>query len=221
MQHYAAKMLAAVSGMGTMQAYIVDDDPLARRTVTRLLSTADIDCETFGSAAEFLSVLDTLDFGCVLLDIDMPGESGLDALAEVLRRQPVFPVVMLSGSTHVDDAIASFRQGALHFLRKPYRREELLAVLTEAERVGIERLAAFERQAKARSIHLTTREREVLVAMAEGQQSKQIAWTLKLSIRTVEMHRSNILTKLSARNASQAVAIARSLDLIPQAKTAA
>lgn len=204
-----------------MRVYIIDDDPLARRTLSRLLATSNIESDSFGSASAFIAALDTLDYGCVLLDIDMPGESGLDALAAILSRKPPLPVVMASGSSQVEDAITAFHRGALYFLRKPYRRDELLDALDKATRVGLERLQEHARLAHAERIHLTTREKEVLEAMANGQQSKQIAWGLGLSIRTVEMHRSNLLTKLSARNASQAVAVARSLDLLSEPKAAA
>ena len=128
---------------------------------------------------------------------------------------------MVSGSTRVDDAITSFRRGAIHFLRKPFGCEELVATLREAWSIGADRKAAYERRALAQQIRLTPREREVLEGMAEGAQSKVIAWRLGLSIRTVDMHRANILAKLSARNASQAVAIARELDLLARPRSAA
>jgi two-component system response regulator FixJ len=121
---------------------------------------------------------------------------------------------MVSGSAEVDDAIVAFRRGAIHFLRKPFRRDALLLVLSEVEQIVYERMADYARRQNASSITLTPREREVLEAMANGEQSKVIAWKLGLSTRTVEMHRSNILAKLHARNASQAVAIARELGLI-------
>ncbi|PSO09539.1 hypothetical protein C7E20_22095 [Sphingobium sp. AEW4] len=113
----------------------------------------------------------------------------------------------------MDDAITAFRRGAIHFLRKPFRRDDLRAVLSEARKVGVKRIAAYELQARVMQVKLTGRETQVLDAMAGGLQSKMIAWKLGLSIRTVDMHRSNILAKLSARNSSQAVAIARGLGL--------
>lgn len=205
----------------TMRAYIVDDDLMVRRVVSRLLASAGIDHDTFDSATAFLAELDSLDFGCVLLDINMPETNGLDILSEILIRRPHFPVIMVSGSTNVDDAIEAFRRGAIHFLRKPYRRQELLNALEEASVIGAARLDAYNRQRLASTIRLSTREHQVLEAIADGKQSKQIAWSLNLSIRTVEMHRSNLLAKMSAGTASQAVAIARSLSLLSNPKVAA
>jgi two-component system response regulator FixJ len=197
-----------------LQVYIVDDDPLMRGTLKLMLSVEGISSVGFETPGSFLDRLGDLPFGCVLLDIDMPGLDGLEVLEELTRQRPLFPVIMSSGTTNVNHAITAFRRGAIHFLRKPYSRDDLVAVLDEALTIGSARLEAENRQTQAKSIRLTTREREVLTAMTEGLQTKNIAWKLHLSIRTVDMHRSNILAKLSARNASQAVAIARGLDLL-------
>jgi two-component system response regulator FixJ len=202
-----------------MRVYLVDDDPLVRRMVPRMLNGEEIECEVFATAAEFLERLDALPFGCVLLDICMPDDDGLDVLSQVLARRP-FPVVMASGSTEVDDAITSFRRGAVHFLRKPFDRRTLLATLAEAEAVGMARQSEAERREQASRIRLTQREREVLEGTAEGRPSKTIAWQLGVSVRTVEMHRSHILAKLKAANATHAVAIARTLELLPPARAA-
>lgn len=204
-----------------MQVYVVDNDPLICRTLARMLQCDGIAVRTFPGAAAFLDELDSLKFGCVMLDISMPDHSGLDVLSTILREKPPWPVIMVSGSTAVDDAITSFRRGAIHFLRKPFRLEELRSALDEASKIGADRLAAHERQMRARQVHLTGRERQILSAMADGLQTKMIAWQLELSVRTVDMHRSNILAKLSARNAVEAVAVARNLELLTQVQTAA
>jgi two-component system response regulator FixJ len=204
---------------GGIRVYIVDDDAKIRTMVGRMLACAGRESQEFASATAFLQALPTLPPGCVLLDINMPDESGLAVLTR-LERLPL-PVIMVSGSPDVGDAITAFRRGAVHFVRKPFRRAALLDALTEAQAVLSARQAEIARRAAAERIHLTPREREVLGAMAEGRQSKAIAWQLGLSIRTVEMHRSNLLAKFGATNATQAVATARMLDLLPQAVAAA
>lgn len=203
-----------------MRLYIVDDDPLARRLVRRMLAGSAAECEEFGTAADFLGALDTLPFGCVLLDVQMPGHDGLEILAHVQSRRPL-PVIMASGSVDMDDAITAFRRGAVHFLRKPFTLSALQAALDEAEAAGLARMATTQRQERASRIRLTPRELQVLETMASGQQSKLAAWRLGLSVRTVEMHRSNVLTKLGATNASQAAALARELQLLPAGEATA
>jgi two-component system response regulator FixJ len=190
--------------------YIVDDDQAVARTVGRAAATIGFTPQTFGSAADFLKKLGELEGGCVLLDIRMPGMDGLELLEQLRERRPGWPVVMLTGHAEVGAAVRSFRSGAVHFLSKPFRKSELLDALKEAAEIGRrrQRLAASRQQVEALE-KLSKREQEVLAAIADGKQSKMIAWELGISVRTVDLHRSNILAKLCARNTSQAVAIAR------------
>ncbi|WP_281253111.1 response regulator transcription factor [Sphingomonas spermidinifaciens] len=197
-----------------MHIYLVDDDPLARRMARRMLIGTDAECIEFDSGASFLDRLEALETGCVLLDIDMPGRNGLEVLHEVAMRK-AWPVVIVSGSNRVDDAIRAFRQGAVHFLRKPFRRADLVQTLGEAVAREAERQRAVAKQAEAARIRLSKRETEVLHAMSAGHQTKAIAWALGLSLRTVEMHRSNLMKKMKARNSTQAISIARTYALIP------
>jgi two-component system, LuxR family, response regulator FixJ len=200
-------------------AYVVDDDPAVARTVARTARSIGFDVRTFGSAAEIVEVLDQLGQGCVVLDIRMPGTSGLELLRILSERRPSWPVIMLTAYAEVGSAIEAFRAGAIHFLRKPFTRTQLVDALQEAAEVGMHRVRhAVEPGQLAALRRLTPRERQVLDALADGQQSKAIAWKLGISIRTVELHRSNILAKLSARNTSQAVAIAKmaGIDRMPQ-----
>lgn len=190
--------------------HIVDDDPAVARTVARTAESIGFEARTFGSPAEFLDALDGLEPGCVCLDIRMPGMSGIDLLKVLTGKRPDWPVIMLTGYAEVGSAVEAFRSGAIHFLRKPFQRQELLSALQEAAGVGRRRLAQAVDQRQLEALQkLTERERQVLEAIGQGLQSKQIAWNLGISVRTVDLHRSNILAKLSARNTSQAVAIAR------------
>ena len=190
--------------------HIVDDDAAVARTVARTAESIGFETRLFGSPAEFLEALDRLEPGCVCLDIRMPGMSGIDLLKVLTNKRPDWPVIMLTGYAEVGSAVEAFRSGAIHFLRKPFKRQELLGALREAAELGRRRLAqAVDRQQLQALQTLTERERQVLDAIGHGLQSKQIAWNLGISVRTVDLHRSNILAKLSARNTSQAVAIAK------------
>jgi len=190
--------------------YIVDDDPAVARIVARTARSIGLEPRVFASPADLLEVLDDLEPGSLCLDIRMPGMSGIELLRILSERRPDWPVIMLTGHADVGAAVEAFRSGAIHFLRKPFAREELEAALEEAAEVGRRRLkqAIDPRQIEALG-RLTARERQILDAIAGGRQSKQIAFELGISVRTVDLHRSNILAKLEARNTSQAVAIAR------------
>jgi two-component system response regulator FixJ len=193
-----------------LNLYIVDDDLAVARTIARAAAAAGFAATIFDSADGFLDEIDELEPGSILLDIRMPGMSGLELLDRLKEKRPDWPVVMLTGHAEVGAAVQSFRSGAVHFLSKPFGRAELIETLKEAAEIGRQRarLAGSREQAQALE-KLSNREREVLAAIAEGKPSKTIAWELGISVRTVDLHRSNILAKLSARNTSQAVAIAK------------
>lgn len=197
-----------------MEMYIVDDDLAIQRTLHRALANCGHQARAFSSAKQFLAALPTLPFGCLLLDITMPGMDGIGVL-EAMAELPIpFPTIIISGSIEVDHPIRAFRLGAVNFLRKPYRLTELKAALAEAKQLGHARREQFLRRKQASSVNLTAREKEVLTGMADGHLSKMIAFNLGLSIRTVEMHRAHVMAKLSARNSSQAVSKARELQLV-------
>jgi two-component system response regulator FixJ len=193
--------------------HIVDDDEAVARTVARTARSIGFETRQFASPAGFLGSLDELEPGIICLDIKMPGMSGIELLKLLLKKQIDWPVIMLSGFAEVGSTIEAFRSGAVHFLRKPFKQAELVAALTEAAEIGRRRLshAVDPRQLEALK-RLTQRERQVLEEIARGLQSKEVAWKLGISVRTVDVHRSNILAKLSARTTSQAVAIVRAAD---------
>ena len=196
-----------------MKIYVLDDDPAMCRALARMLTDGNNAVSAFTDPSALCAAIEVRPPDILLLDIRMDGTNGLDLLAELATANPAMPIVMISGTTEVDDAIAAFRRGAVQFLRKPFRRSELAAALADAARVGAERAELLARARQAAAIKLSKREREVLASMTEGLQSKVIAHQLGISLRTVDMHRANIFSKLSARNAMHAVAIARQLNL--------
>ncbi len=190
--------------------YVVDDEPAVARTIARTIKSGGFESRMFNSPAEFLDALDDLEPGLVCLDVKMPEISGIELLKILTKRRPEWPVIMLTGHAEVGSTIEAFRSGAIHFLRKPFQKDMLLEALEEAAQVAKSRQnrKVDEKQLVALQ-RLTSREREILDEIAAGLHSKEIAWKLGISIRTVDVHRSNILSKLSAKNTSQAVAIAR------------
>ena len=192
------------------RAYIVDDDSALRRTMTRMLAGEGISVEEFDTAESFLEGYSNRPIGCVLLDIQLPGLDGMQLLERVANLAPANPIIMVSGFGDIPSAVRAVRTGALDFLQKPFRKEQLLDVLEKA-------FAKVEAAAlEDRDLHsLTPRERDVLVAFREGAPNKVAAAALGLSPRTVEMHRARIFRKLSVTNLAQALMRARDGGLIP------
>jgi two-component system response regulator FixJ len=200
--------------MGSFPVYVVEDDELARKLIARQLENLGRECSMFEHATAFLGQAAELDPGIVVLDLRLPGMSGLDLLDQMAGDAAQFAVIVYSASSEVSDAIGAFRRGVIDFLRKPSTPEELGRVLGAGDAYLKERKEELRRRSLAESIKLTAREKEVLDALAAGKQSKTIAFELDISIRTVEMHRANVVSKLQARGTTHALAKAKELGLI-------
>ena len=193
----------------TCRTYIVDDDPGLRRTIARVLTRAGFDVEEFDSAEELLADYSKRPPGCILLDVRMPGMNGLDLLEVITTRPPANPVIMLSGHADVPSAVRAVKAGALDFLQKPFKQDQLLTAVARACQ-QIEKQVALSGDIEA----LTPREREVLQSFSDGAPNKVVAARLSLSPRTVEMHRARIFRKLDVSNLPQALFRARDARLI-------
>ena len=184
---------------------IVDDDASFLTSVARMLRASGFTVKTFSSAAEFLALPELDVPGCVLVDLQMPGLSGLDlqeALAEEGHR---LPVIFLSGHGDIPTTVRAMRRGAEDFLTKRAPKEDLLCAVKRAldrdalERSGRKRLEAL----RARLSLLTPREREVLKHVVQGKLNKQIAFDLGIHERTVKFHRTSITTKLGLQSTAE------------------
>lgn len=190
-------------------AYIVEDDPALRRTIARMLSSAEVVSEEFSNAEEFLAGYSKRPPGCVLLDVRLPGMDGLELLDQISQLPPANPIIMLSGFGDIPSAVRAVQTGALDFLQKPFAKEQLLSVIEKC----FEKIQAQE-TANGRVAELTPRERDVLVAFSDGAPNKVVAARLDLSPRTVEMHRARIFRKLGVANLPQALSHARQARII-------
>jgi len=187
--------------------YIIDDDDAVRRSLRLLVKSVGLRTETFSSAQEFLEVYDVNQPGCLVLDVRMPGMSGLELQDRLNAADKWIPIIFITGHGDVPMAVQAMRKGAVEFLQKPFRDQELverinLALQQDAER----RNAVIERdQLTKRLDSLTPREREVLDAIVDGHANKAIAIDLDVSQRTVEVHRARVMGKMQARSVAQLV----------------
>ncbi len=196
-------------------AYVVDDEPTVRRSLALLLRSADFAVQDFDCGEAFLCAAAALPFGCVLLDLRMPGMDGLAVQREMAVRGIKLPVVVVTAHGDVALAVQAMKAGACDFIEKPYDAEViLLAAEAALTRGGEERARARDAaDAASRVAALTPREAEVLHGLVAGRSNKVIAFDLGVSSRTVEIHRANLMTKLGARSLSEAVRIALSAGL--------
>jgi two-component system response regulator FixJ len=187
--------------------YVVDDDSGVRSSIRILLKSVGINTTTFASAREFLAAYDHSQPGCLILDIRMPGMSGMDLQLELNRLGAVLPIMFITGHGDVPMAVEAMQQGAFDFLQKPFRDQDLIQRIQRAlERDESHRAALRQTDAiKMRLASLTPREREVLDLLADGKQNKVMAAELGLSQRTVEIHRANVMDKMQARSVAQLV----------------
>ena len=205
-----------------LTVYVIDDDSSLRTMISRMIAESpDFSSHPFGSAADFLDGLDGLKPGCILLDLRMPDMDGFTLMQTLRDRGVDWPVIVMTGAGDVPVAVQSMKLGAVEFLEKPIRLDPLLETLERAAGLLDERLQAGERhrQAKARVEQLTGRELEVLQGRLSGQSNKELAQSLGISLRTVEMHRGNMMDRLGVASLAQAVALALEAGVRPPANT--
>jgi len=187
--------------------YVVEDDELVRKLIIAVVKAVGLECEPCANAEEFLDNFDMNRTGCLVLDIFMPGMSGLELQNELNRRGAVIPVIFVTGNNHVPDVVAAMRQGAFNYLLKPFADIELLTNVRRAlayDRQNRQTLAQMDR-IRERIASLTPREREVLELLARGCANKTMAHEMRLSERTVELHRSRVMEKMGADSVAQLV----------------
>jgi len=199
---------------GPASVFVVDDDAPVRDAISLLLESVDIPHECFDSAQTFLSSYEPGSRGCLVLDIRMPGMSGLELQEHLLKQHDPLPIIFITGHGDIPMAVEAMKKGAVDFIRKPFRDQELLDRIQEALSHDAEHRAqqADLDAIRAREASLTPREREVFARVAEGQANKVVAIDLGISERTVEIHRSQVMQKMQARNLADLVRMQIRLD---------
>jgi FixJ family two-component response regulator len=193
--------------------YVVDDDRAVRDSLSLLLRSAGIVSETFDSAAAFLAGFRPERIGCLVADVRMPGMTGLELQQELNARSVGIPIIFITGHGDVPMAVNAMKAGAVDFLTKPFRNQDLMDRIEKA--LGSAR-AGFRdheklREARARQVTLTPREVEVMGLVVSGLANKVIAMDLGVSQRTVELHRSRVMQKMGVRSLAELVRLAESL----------
>jgi FixJ family two-component response regulator len=180
--------------------FIVDDELSILHALTRILKQAGLNTKTFVSAEEFLAEYDPGQQGCLLLDIFMPGMTGLELQKALNERRSKIPVIILTGYGSVGMAVDAIKGGAIDFIEKPFENEQLLDSVWRAIEIDARNRYIFQLHARTilRLEKLTAREREVMKLMVEGKSSKAIACLFGMSVRTCELHRARVMAKMEA-----------------------
>ena len=183
--------------------FVVDDDEAVRDSLCLVLSTNGFACRMFENAEAFLDSWKMDWRGVVLLDLKMPGLDGLELQQKLIEQNCPLPIIFVSGHGTIPDAVMALRQGATHFLEKPYNEANLLRTIREALSIseGKEEERQKSEHLAQQLADLTPREREVLDHILSGETNRESAEKLGISARTVEVHRSHIMDKLEAKNA--------------------
>jgi len=198
--------------------FIVDDDPSVRNGLDALLRSVALRVQTFSSAEEFLRSTRPDAPGCIVLDIRLPGPSGLDLQRELLKTGDYPPIIFISGHADVPVSVRAMKDGAIEFLTKPFRDHDLL----EAIQLGIARdrmrreNARAMAELRARFETLTPREREVMALIATGRSNKQVGGKLDVAEITVKVHRAQVMRKMEAHSLVDLARMADRLGITPQ-----
>jgi FixJ family two-component response regulator len=195
--------------------FVVDDDIDVREGLRALLQSVSLACEVFPSTKEFLSRKSTEAVSCLILDVRLPGPSGLDFQAELARAHIDIPIIFITGYGDIPMTVRAMKAGAIEFLTKPVREQDLLdAVRVALERDRVRREEEEKvRELKTRFASLSDREREVMSLVTTGMLNKQMAGQLNLSEVTVKVHRHNLMRKLGARSVPDLVKMAEALRI--------
>src|SRR6516225_9304483 len=195
---------------------VIDDDPDVRASVGRLLRSVGIDVQLFSSIPDFLKSNAPNGPACLVLDVRLPGQSGLDLQRELARTNREIPIIFITGHADVPMSVQAMKGGAIEFLTKPFRDQDLL----DAIQVGLSRHRAWRENEEAladlreRFASLSPREREIVIQVARGRLSKQIAHHIGIAEATVKVHRSRAMQKMKARSLPELGRMADKLQLV-------
>lgn len=190
--------------------FIVDDDASVRDSLRWLIESVQLAVKCYATAQEFLDDYANQQTGCVVLDVRMPGVSGLDLQEELTRRQFMLPVIIITGHADVPMAVRAFKSGAFDFIEKPFNDQHLIDRIQQAiEKSRSQQVSLLRKQdAQLRLRNLSERELQVLDCIVAGQANKTIARELGISVKTVETHRANLMAKTSTSSVSELVRLA-------------
>ena len=194
---------------------VIDDDPSIRDALGSLFETVSLKADLFASVEEYLQASKSRPVNCIVLDVRLPGPSGLDFQAQLASSNDETPIVFITAHADIPMSVRAMKAGAIEFLTKPFRHQELL----DAVRTGIEhdqsRRAEVQALADLRSrfASLTPRERQMMALLAEGRMTKQIAGETGISAMTVRIHRNQVVSKMGARSTADLVRMADKLGL--------
>jgi FixJ family two-component response regulator len=193
---------------------VIDDDPSVREALESLLRSGGLQVKLYGSVAGFLDA-ETVDGpSCLVLDVRLPGQGGLDFQRTLASAGARTPIIFITGHGDIPMSVQAMKGGAIEFMTKPFRDQDLLDAIhagLERDRAGRERDKALG-QLRARHDALTQREREVMALVVTGQLNKQIAGTIGLSEITVKVHRGSLMRKMEARSLAELVLMAQRLN---------
>ena len=200
------------------KVYVVDDDPSVRKSLVRLITSVGLGVQAFPSAQDFLDSQLSEGPSCLILDVRMPGLSGLDLQKELKNRKRFIPVIFITGHGDVPMSVRAMKAGAADFLEKPFNDQELVdaihKALTQDQQAKLKQRKFSE--FKERAASLTPRENEVFGLVVRGLLNKQIAYELVMSEKTVKVHRARVMKKMSADSLAHLVRMAQELGMFSQ-----
>ena len=205
--------------MITEVVYVVDDDESVRRSLARLLRSAGLTAETFPSAQAFLDRELPDRTACLVLDVRLPGLSGLDLQGALTQTERIVPIVFITGHGNVPMSVQAMKSGAVDFLQKPFEEDQLLAAIERAlARCRAARAERTERMVVQRRFDmLTPRERQVLGLVVAGRLNKQIAADLGAAEKTIKIHRGRVMRKMEASSVAELVRMSQRIGIQPPA----
>ncbi len=197
--------------------FIIDDDPSARRGLSRLVRVAGMNVETYASAQEFIERPHYDGCGCILLDVQMPGMDGLELQEQLVKAEYSLPIIFVSAHADVPDAAAAMKKGAVDFLTKPVDRDHLLKAIAESLEKDRENRKTLDNLARVRKklAALSQREYEVMTYVIAGLLNKQIAYELGITEDTVKVHRGRVMKKMNAESVAELVRLTEIAGIKP------
>jgi len=203
------------AGEATEWVYVVDDDLSVREALSSLIRSVGLPVETYPSAAAFLAAPGHAGAACLILDVRMPDLSGLELQTQLARDGRCIPIIFITGHGDIPMAVRAIKRGAVEFLAKPFRDEELLAAIRSAlaRARSVQREASEIGEIRQRFELLTGREREVASYIVKGALNKQVAAELGVAETTIKVHRHNIMHKMEARNLPDLVRMIERLEV--------